>query len=125
MMDKSESDRGAAVTNAVGMSDRDRAILAEFACRLRALYPDAKIWAYGSRARGDGGEWSDLDLCIVLPTVTREIEKLIGRIAWEVGFEQPDCLHLSPLVMTRDSFEAGPMSASTLVANILREGVGA
>ncbi len=42
------------------MKQEDRKILKELAGRIRAIFPDARIWAFGSRARGKA-EW-DTDL---------------------------------------------------------------
>jgi predicted nucleotidyltransferase len=35
------------------MKPSDRKILKQFAERVRAIFPEARIWAFGSRARGD------------------------------------------------------------------------
>jgi len=48
------------------MKQEDKKILDEFAARVRAIFPHAQLWAFGSRARGKA-EWdSDFDVCIVL-----------------------------------------------------------
>lgn len=107
------------------MAARDRAILAEFADRVRAVVPEAEVWAFGSRARGTASPDSDFDVCVVLPAVNPAVRASVYHAAWVVGFNQPDCMVLSPILLTRDSFEDGPMSASPLVASILREGVAA
>lgn len=31
---------------------------------INALMPDARIYLFGSRARGSGGQWSDIDLAL-------------------------------------------------------------
>ena len=105
------------------MLPADRAVLQELALRLREIEPRARLWAFGSRARGNAAPDSDFDVCVVVPEVTDEIEQLIFHKAWEVAFEHG--LVIPPIVMSEESFERGPMSASTLVANILREGVPA
>jgi hypothetical protein len=46
---------------------------------------------------------------------------LIRDIAWEVGFENERVI--TTVVFDFDQFENGPMSESTLVANVLQEGV--
>ena len=107
------------------MTPRDRVVLAEFARGVRAVIPDARIWAFGSRARGAADSDSDFDICVVIPIDSPAARKSIIQVAWEVGFNEPDCMVLSPVILSRESFEDGPMSASTLVANILREGVAA
>lgn len=35
---------------------------------IKALMPDVKIWLYGSRARGDFSEHSDIDIALEAPT---------------------------------------------------------
>jgi len=48
------------------MSAQDSQILETFATRVRHHFPEARIWAFGSRARGEGTWESDLDVCVVL-----------------------------------------------------------
>lgn len=107
------------------MKPEDRAVFESFAARVRAeIDPGAKIWAYGSRARGDAEEYSDLDVCVVLPgPVSYELRLAIGHIAWEIGFEKG--VFIQDVVFTEESFERGPMSAHPLVKTILREGLAA
>jgi predicted nucleotidyltransferase len=103
------------------MSERDRHILKTFAARLRQRFPKAEVWAFGSRARGDAREESDLDLCVVVEGLRHEDRQTIRRIGWEVGFEQ-DVL-LCTTIYSKDDFEWGPCSESPLVMNIRREGI--
>ncbi len=98
-------------------------VVGQFADRVRRRFPGARIWAFGSRARGDAGPDSDLDLFIVLERVNKETDSIIREIAWEIGFEYE--LVITTIVVKRDDFEHGPISASTLAANILRDGVPA
>ena len=69
------------------MSKEDRKILDEFTSRVRKRFSDAKVWAFGSRARGEATWESDFDLLIVLSEVDQKIERWLRDIAWEVGFE--------------------------------------
>ena len=105
------------------MSPEDRGILALFASRVRQLAPSAAVRAFGSRARGAAHPESDLDLCVIVPKKTRELTARIHAIAWEIGFAYGRVL--TPVIFSEDDFERGPMSASTLVATIRREGVSA
>ncbi len=103
------------------MSEQDRRILDLFTSRVRERFPDARIWAFGSRARGNATWESDFDICIVLNQVNQETDRWIRDIAWEVGFENERVITTG--VFDFDQFENGPMSESTLVANVLQEGV--
>ena len=105
------------------MSSEDRGLLDAFARRVRLVAPSAAIWAFGSRARGSAHPDSDLDLCVVVPDATRDLRVYVHRSAWEIGFEHGRLL--APVILTAEDFERGPMSASTLVANIRRDGVAA
>ena len=105
------------------MSAEDRELLDAFARRVRLVAPSAAIWAFGSRARGSAHPDSDLDLLVVVPDATRDLREPVHRSAWEIGFEHGRLL--APVILTAEDFEHGPMSASTLVANIRRDGVAA
>jgi predicted nucleotidyltransferase len=105
------------------MSNEDRKILREFKTRVREKFSDARVWAFGSRARGEATWRSDFDLLIVLSEVDQKIGRYIRDIAWEVGFENDPVF--TTVWLDREQFEHGPMSESTLVDNILREGISA
>jgi predicted nucleotidyltransferase len=45
----------------------DEALIAEAGRRLAKAAPDAKVILFGSRARGDAGSGSDLDLLVIEP----------------------------------------------------------
>jgi len=51
------------------------------------------------------------------------IDQWIRDVAWEVGFENERVI--TTVVLDKYQFEKGPMSESTLVANILQEGISA
>jgi predicted nucleotidyltransferase len=103
------------------MSERDRQSLETFAARLRERFPNAEVWAFSSRARGDAREESDLDICVVVEGLRHKDRQTIRRIGWEVGFEQ-DIL-LCTTIYSKDEFERGPCSESPVVMNIRREGI--
>ena len=105
------------------MSQQDRQILAEFTKRVCKRFPEARIWAFGSRARGDAGWDSDFDICIVLDRIDHIIDRWIRDVAWEIGFENDRVI--TTVLINKEQFEHGPMSESTLVANVLREGISA
>jgi len=105
------------------MTEQDRRILNEFSARVRQRFPDARIWAFGSRVRGNAAWDSDFDICIVLDQVDNKTDQWIRGIAWEVSFDNERVI--TTVVLDVDQFDRGPMSESTLVANILQEGIAA
>ncbi len=80
-----------------------------------------RVYAYGSRVRGDAHPESDLDLLVELQEVTRTARRQILDRAWEVSLEEGYVV--SVIVVSRESFERGPLSVSAFARNIRREGV--
>jgi predicted nucleotidyltransferase len=105
------------------VSRNDKIVLDELARRIRTRYPEARIWMFGSCARGDSAWDSDFDVCVVLKTTSDEADEFVRDVAWEVGFENERVI--TTVILTIDGFENGPMSESTLIKNILREGIAA
>lgn len=101
----------------------DQKILNEFADRVRELYPEARIWAFGSRARGDAAPDSDFDICVVINQADRETGRRIQDVAWEVSFAHG--LVITAFCYSVGEFTHGPIAVSPLVQTILREGVAA
>ena len=103
------------------LSKRDNEILDEFASMVRERFPDARIWAFGSRTRGVATEESDLDVCVVVDRMDDSVDRAIMDIAWEVGFKHD--IIISTVTYSQQEFETGPCSESTLVQNVLNAGV--
>lgn len=105
------------------LSDTDVITLNLFAHQIRQVYPDARIWAFGSRVKGNASWESDLDVCIIIKDLTTDLSKQIIDIAWKVGFQRD--VVITPLIFSQEQFESGPLSESSIVKTILREGVAA
>jgi len=105
------------------MSQKDRKIFREFKTRIKERYSEACTWAFGSRVRGEATRDSDFDVFIVLNEVDQKADRYIRDIAWEVGFANEPVI--TTILIDKEQFENGPMSESSIVANILREGISA
>jgi predicted nucleotidyltransferase len=103
------------------MTERDALIARDLKRRLRGAVPLVELRVYGSRARGDGDEWSDLDVFVEVENTSPEIRERIADAAWELSLEY--LVHVSPLVFTRHELEETPQRSSPVVRNIMREGV--
>ena len=104
------------------ISIRDRAIVQSFK---RLLFergvPVLEVIVFGSRARGDAGPDSDLDVLVVVERRDREILDLVDRCAWEAEFDPG--LFIQPVTMTREEIHNGPERSSLLMLAVEQEGI--
>ena len=80
-----------------------------------------RIYAYGSRVRGDCDPGSDLDLLVELRQVTSTARRRILDRAWELSLEEGYVI--SVVIVSQEAFEQGPLSVSQFARNVRREGV--
>jgi predicted nucleotidyltransferase len=92
------------------LSPAERRVVAEFAARVRARFGDrlARIVLFGSRARGDVTEESDIDV-LVLVRASVEEETRATREVWEVveealRLERGTYVPLAPIVLAEERF---------------------
>lgn len=105
------------------LSDNDKKVFELFSDRVRIKFPEARIWAFGSRVLCKATGESDLDVCVVVKKLDDVIDKEIMNIAWETGFEND--IVISTTTYSQDEFDKGDCSKSPLVQNILEYGVAA
>lgn len=103
------------------INPRDYKIARELKRRLAEAVELIDFKIYGSKARGDDDEFSDLDVFIEVASLDRKANDLIYDIAWEVGLE--NLIVISPLVFTRDEIENSALRASPILININEEGI--
>ena len=108
--------------NGESMNEHDRQIALEFKQRLSQVTSLLDFRVFGSRARGDADEYSDMDVYIKVESLDRNMKDKIRDIAWEIGFEH--LIHISPLIFTREEVEDSPLRASPIIESIAEEGVG-
>lgn len=80
-----------------------------------------EIRVFGSRARGDATEESDLDVLVIVDYLDHEIERYISDCAWEAGF--PDDIIIIPIAITLDTLKNSPIRESVFIKNVYAEGV--
>lgn len=94
-----------------------------FADALRERYGEAllDVRLFGSCARGEMREDSDVDVAVVLRAVDRRTKRDVIDLASSIGLEH-DVL-LSPTVLDRETFERWRAQERLLVLDIEREGL--
>jgi uncharacterized protein len=103
------------------MDTTDRIIAEKLKSRLseKILIIDMRI--FGSRARGEGDNYSDMDVFLKVESLNRDQKETIHDLTWETGLEYG--LVISPLIFTREEIENSPLRSSPVLMNIFREGV--
>ncbi|HEY4743629.1 MAG TPA: nucleotidyltransferase domain-containing protein [Desulfuromonadaceae bacterium] len=105
----------------MALRDDDYTIAWQLKERVLRIAPLVDFRVFGSRARGDADEYSDLDVFLEFEEVDRELEERVSDIAWELGLEHR--LVISPLLFSRHEIEESPLRISPIVTAIRAEGV--
>jgi len=103
------------------MTDSDYTVARDLKLRLASAVSLVDFRVFGSRARGDADEYSDMDVFIEVDQLDRGLKERIMDISWEVGFE--NFMVIAPLIFSRDELENSPLRSSPIVKAITTEGV--
>ena len=100
-----------------------RAVAALFADALRRRFGDAvvQVKLFGSCARGEAHELSDVDVAVVLESIDWPTRCEIIDLATDIGFEHDR--RLSPTLFDRNTYERWLSQERALVMDIEREGL--
>lgn len=87
-----------------------------------AIEPNAKIYLYGSRARGAGKNDSDWDLLILIDKeeITAQNEYDITSPLYDLEFEVGEVI--SPMIYTEKEW-FGKYTVTPFYSNVMREGI--
>lgn len=102
------------------MNRKDLATARSFKHLVQKRVHPLDIRIFGSRARGDAAQDSDLDVFVVVEHATSDIERYISDCAWETGFARD--VVIVPVVVGKDRID-GPLKESVFIINVYREGI--
>jgi len=107
------------------MDERDRNLVLELKKRLPGdvVAHIRRVIAFGSRARGQGQEDSDLDLLILVDRKTPELESKIEDIAYQVMWDHDFKPIISIKVFAEASYRKSLNEGFSFYKNVEREGV--
>ena len=102
------------------MKPKEKRILIAFKQLLEQRVQLDTFALFGSRARGDAGRYSDMDVLVVVDQLDTLTANYISDCAWESGFGSG--IVVVPVSYSRSEWE-GIESQSLLADNIRAEGV--
>jgi predicted nucleotidyltransferase len=105
------------------LSAAEKGALTDFLGRVRALLGDDVLEArlFGSRARGEGGEGSDLDVALIVTPRGRELRREIHGLTFDTTFHFG--VEVEPLVITEEQLRELVERELSLGAALEREAV--
>jgi predicted nucleotidyltransferase len=95
-------------------------VLSKVTQTLRGRFGATEVILYGSAARGQLDEESDIDLLVVLPRVDWETQKEVIAVCFDAGLQCDRVI--SATCYTIDEMEHSPLRSSPLVLTARREG---
>ena len=103
------------------MRENDIKIIEKFKVLVSMRVKVHEVRVFGSRARGDATEESDLDVLVVVDYLNHSIEKYISDCAWESGFSEN--IIIMPIAISMDTLKNSPIRKSSFIKNVYREGI--
>lgn len=104
------------------MNTTEEKVLGTFKTLLSKRISLYRMVLFGSRARGDATQYSDMDVLIILDKTPEEQDlDYISDCAWEAGFEHG--IVVVPIVFTKDEWENSPERYSLLAQAVETEGI--
>jgi HEPN domain-containing protein/predicted nucleotidyltransferase len=105
--------------------------IAKIAKRIVERFHPQRVILFGSQARGEAHEGSDIDLCVVMETgskspqeIARQIEQAIAPLALTIRWhDRPIRIPCQVHVFSPEEFEAALLRAGVFVTTMAREGV--
>ena len=109
--------------NDLALSQADYWAVHQYIVRALALpvTPIEAIILFGSKARGDSGPESDIDLMIILGDAALPQQEPLHALTFDVLLESG--IYLSTQVMSADLFRQLPIRRPLFYANLIRDGI--
>jgi len=105
----------------IDLTEKDRDSVRQAARSLRAELPVSRVILFGSKARGEGDVYSDLDVLVVVscPVTARVRETVSERLA-EINVEND--VVLSSVVVSEEEWRDGLIRYMPIYAEVQRDG---
>lgn len=105
------------------LTANEKQALSDFTTAVRSGLGAAvlQMLLFGSKARGDGDEESDIDVLLLVDQRTREVKQIVGDAAFDASLAND--VVLSPIVSEKEGYDCPLHRATAFYANVQREGI--
>lgn len=103
------------------VTESDLLTAKELKKRVLKITPLIDFRLFGSRARGDADDYSDMDIFMEFETLDRELMNRVKHAAWEMTLESG--VVVTTLLFSRQEIEDSPLRSSPIIRVIREEGV--
>jgi len=103
------------------LSTNEKEALTDFRKALVTDFGAIDVRLFGSRARGEGDKESDLDVFVVLPIISWDLEKRIYGLSFDISLERG--VLISPILYSQVDIENPSIQISPLYKTVQREGL--
>lgn len=105
------------------LAEKEQNAISLFVSRLKGLLVEKllEVRLFGSKARGDFDEESDIDILVVIDSCDWRLRQEICVIATDINIEH-DC-NISPVIYTKEEHERNKYFRILFIQEIEREGI--
>lgn len=102
------------------MAKEEKIVLSKFKELLSKRLPTYRVMLFGSRARGDADECSDMDIIVITDGLNKETEDYISDCAWEAGIAEG--IVVCPISYSTQEWESSLIQQSHFAKSVRRDG---
>ena len=115
--------RAASLPSASWLSSTELEAIEKYIHRASDCYGNnlGQVILFGSRARGEGNEESDIDIAVIIATGDRHVRRELLDLATEIWLETG--IKISPLILSSEEFETLSRMGMGIIATIQKEGI--
>ena len=115
--------RAASLPSASWLSSTELEAIEKYIHRASDRYGNnlGQVILFGSRARGEGDEESDIDMAVIITAGDRHVRRELLDLATEIWLETG--IKISPLIFSSEEFETLSRMEMGIIATIQKEGI--
>ena len=115
--------RAASLPSASWLSSTELEAIEKYIHRASDRYGNnlGQVILFGSRARGEGDEESDIDMAVIITAGDRHVRRELLDLATEIWLETG--IKISPLILSSEEFETLSRMGMGIIATIQKEGI--